>query len=556
MRPPSHCLAVATLFFCVFAVFPARAVPPPDAAEAMRKGHIAIEKGDSISAIRLFDGARKIAPDDSLIYYNLGAAESRVRGRELRAIVWLAAFLADNPMASNAPAVLDQIKTLDERNKNDLSHLLQISEGILDHVPRGDWDKPSADLAGHWADLGDIASALRIANNIQKEGIKDLVIGDIADKQSEAGDTKGALATIQGIHDPFKKCIPYILIATYQVINGELQQAQDLAARDPDHCKDQILFGTALGLIRNGSTDDARKTAAGIQSETSKEQAEKFISQGYSADNGTPFSGAHDWATMNDIDPLDKPIAMDLGDYIKTLPYTDPEKIFFAVLKTFSTIIDTRKKILAMLKRQMNPSPTLAALREKAEGGDPGAQYGLGKLFNDGQKCYDAARWFLRSAKQGNSEARTSLADLFYPERNCMDADAETVAWFRKDAEQGVSDAQVLLAHFLDEGTGVSKDQVEAVKWYRKAAEQGDRQAEYDLGVHYDKGLGVKLDHAEAYFWLSLAAESEDVDEEDEFGNAGEARDDAARHLTAKQISAQQKRVKEWKPVSAPSPQQ
>lgn len=68
-------------------------------------------------AVRFFEEARKLAPEAPVIYLNLGLAESRIPGRELRAIAWFGAYLAANPTAPNAAAVKEQIAVLDVKTK-------------------------------------------------------------------------------------------------------------------------------------------------------------------------------------------------------------------------------------------------------------------------------------------------------------------------------------------------------------------------------------------------------------------------------------------------------
>jgi len=82
---------------------------PPDAQEAMKNGIIAAKQQDYLLAARYFQDARKIAPDSPEIFFNLGLAESKIPGRELRAIAWFGAYLASTTNAPNAAAVKDQI---------------------------------------------------------------------------------------------------------------------------------------------------------------------------------------------------------------------------------------------------------------------------------------------------------------------------------------------------------------------------------------------------------------------------------------------------------------
>lgn len=82
---------------------------PPAAQEAVNKGIIAAKVPDYLLAIRHFEEARKLAPDAPVVYLNMGLAESRIPGRELRAMAWFGAYLAAYPDAPNAAAVKEQI---------------------------------------------------------------------------------------------------------------------------------------------------------------------------------------------------------------------------------------------------------------------------------------------------------------------------------------------------------------------------------------------------------------------------------------------------------------
>ena len=87
------------------------------------------------------------------------------------------------------------------------------------------------------------------------------------------------------------------------------------------------------------------------------------------------------------------------------------------------------------------------------------------------------------------------------------------------------------------------QDYAEAVRWYKKAADQGDADAQYDLGVAYYNGEGVPQDYAEAYFWENLAV-ALNADAKRDF--LAKSRDDAGARLSPSQLSATQKRCRQW----------
>lgn len=113
------------------------------------------------------------------------------------------------------------------------------------------------------------------------------------------------------------------------------------------------------------------------------------------------------------------------------------------------------------------------------------------------------------------------------------------VAEYRRAAEQGDVRWQFDLGMMYMDGRNVERDPVEGMEWLRKAAEQGDAGAQNNLGSYLMRCKDVEPDYAEAYFWYSLAAKAE-------YYNCA---DEAAGHLTKKQIKEIDRRVKKWKPV-------
>jgi tetratricopeptide (TPR) repeat protein len=84
----------------------------------------------------------------------------------------------------------------------------------------------------------------------------------------------------------------------------------------------------------------------------------------------------------------------------------------------------------------------------------------------------------------------------------------EAARWYRKSAEQGNPIAQHWLGHVYLSGRGVAKDETEAFKWFREAAENGNIAAQSDLGRLYATGRGVEQNSAEAIKWCRKSAEA------------------------------------------------
>jgi hypothetical protein len=131
----------------------------PEAQAALDKGLSAARQQEWEIAIQSFQGARKLAPDAPEIYYDLGLAESKVPGRELRAICWFEAYLALNPIALNASAVHQQIVDLDVRAEGDAQKMIQLLEGPAAHFSASKKGEALASIASLLVRCGDLDSA-------------------------------------------------------------------------------------------------------------------------------------------------------------------------------------------------------------------------------------------------------------------------------------------------------------------------------------------------------------------------------------------------------------
>jgi TPR repeat protein len=110
-----------------------------------------------------------------------------------------------------------------------------------------------------------------------------------------------------------------------------------------------------------------------------------------------------------------------------------------------------------------------------------------------------------QKAEQGEAEAQTKLALLYYVGKGVPRNWAEAAKWFRKAADQGDAWAQLRLGDLYHLSHGVPQNDAEGAKWWRKAAERRLPFAQFSLGRRCYFGQGVPQDDAEAYFWLTLA---------------------------------------------------
>ena len=147
------CLSIA-LPYTALAQGDTSAPLPPAAQDALDKGIIAAKVPDYLLAIRFFEAARKIAPEAPVIYLNLGIAESKLPGRELRAIAWFGAYLAASPDAPNAAAVKEQIAVLDVKNQSNVSRLIKTVQDSATQTP--EYRNPHLiDVVLLWTKAGD-----------------------------------------------------------------------------------------------------------------------------------------------------------------------------------------------------------------------------------------------------------------------------------------------------------------------------------------------------------------------------------------------------------------
>jgi hypothetical protein len=289
---------------------------PPPAQEALDKGIIAAKVPDYPLAIRFFEDARKIAPTAPVVFMNLGIAESKLPGRELRAIAWFGAYLATVPGAPNAAAVKEQIAVLEVRNKSNVSRLIKVVQDAASQIPEDTRGPTMGRDKGHilyqvsrlWARIGDIANAQKTAKLITKSASwQDSAYEAIAGAQFVAGDSAGALQTAGAIHD-----------------KNQQQAIRKAIAEVPATAK------------------PASRTAV---------EVEDWLRE---MGVGTWPRGASDRPWI--VGPLTADMFLDLGGYLKSLP--SPSKsiyaYFWALQETADKIVTEQEKIGQMLKQQTN----------------------------------------------------------------------------------------------------------------------------------------------------------------------------------------------------------
>lgn len=187
----------------------------------------------------------------------------------------------------------------------------------------------------------------------------------------------------------------------------------------------------------------------------------------------------------------------------------------------------------------------LARIRPLAGQGDANAQSMLASMYFDGsgvpQDDREAAKWYRLAADQGDEAGQYFLGIMYGNGRGVPKNYVEAARWWQRAAEQGNVAAAKDLAFLYTKGLGVPIDAAAAAKWYRRAAYQDDPDAQYQLGLRYIIGSGVVKDYVAGHMWLNLAG-AKGKDE------AQVLRDKIERLMTRAQVAEAQKFAREWKP--------
>ncbi len=350
----------------------------------MQDGLTAARLPDYPLAIRYFEEARKLAPDAPEIYFNLGLAESKIPGRELRAIAWFCAYLAANPSAPNATAIKQQITTLDVTNQSNVLRLLKTSQDATDQVSGQYHVIGLKAVASRWADLGDFTAALNtvklmtpgprdydpnVWNELSMQGssmsikeaverhvrnYRDFALRDIAHAQVEAKDLKNARRTIDLMSHSQSKTRVLIAIADSESGSDNktdalktLRQARDMAGR----------VGREPGMGLTDSTYDMKQLHEEIAAAETKVRAATSRPPDTARQTLPPVQ-ASDWLKRLDDTaedgpcPLNSEPFLDLSAYLKSTPSDNPGAIASRLGQAASVMVKARQDISKLLKAQ------------------------------------------------------------------------------------------------------------------------------------------------------------------------------------------------------------
>ncbi len=173
-------------------------------------------------------------------------------------------------------------------------------------------------------------------------------------------------------------------------------------------------------------------------------------------------------------------------------------------------------------------------------GGNTQAQVLAGHILMRGGDGFsnpaDAAKWFLKAAALGQTDAMLSLSELAVNSQAGLSA-ADAIKWLKLAADKGRTDAMLALSemHTKGKGTPPNAEQgkvwlikaanygdakamrklgdlslntapIKALNWYEKAANLGDDNAAYAAAIMYAESFEIKPDSIKAAQWLAQAA--------------------------------------------------
>jgi TPR repeat protein len=178
--------------------------------------------------------------------------------------------------------------------------------------------------------------------------------------------------------------------------------------------------------------------------------------------------------------------------------------------------------------RAGNPASSVEALKYAAAGGEPLAQWKLGKMYADGDGVprddYKAYQYFLQVVEKydedtANWREKSVVASAFVAV-GVFQLNGIPGSRLRPDPEQAMrmflyaatnfsdSNAQYNLARlYMDGAAGLAKDNRQAARWLNLAAEKGHVESQALLGHLLFAGNGLPVQRARGLMWLTLARE-------------------------------------------------
>lgn len=178
---------------------------------------------------------------------------------------------------------------------------------------------------------------------------------------------------------------------------------------------------------------------------------------------------------------------------------------------------------------EQNKQQAIAWFRKSAGQGNSSAMFHLGAAYynGDGVDIDDSLSyaWFMLAKEAGSPRAAEAIqraeselkpsriirgykkiAEMYEKGGSLPENQAEAARWWLRAAKEGDDDAQVAIATKLLNGQGVTQDFEQGRYWCHEAAKQNDASGGYCMGYMYQHGLGATSDLKQARKWYEGAA--------------------------------------------------
>lgn len=268
----SKCLFYQLGFFVIFLLCATNihAQLSSPAQDSLDKGVIAAKLPDYPLAIKYFEEARKIAPNAPVIYFNLGLAESKIPGRELRAICWFAAYLTAESNTPNKAAILEQIKLLEVKNQSNFQRVIEAMKAGAKSNTNFYEDSFWEDIMRIWIKAGDISEAIKSADQIRNEFSQNRAKMEVVDALIANGDLAQAEKIVANLPEGRSNVKVLIASAEDKIRAKDFQAAQEIlqtAANYPvkvDDNRERIRILSKIAELQFKADDkDGVKTTLG-----------------------------------------------------------------------------------------------------------------------------------------------------------------------------------------------------------------------------------------------------------------------------------------------------
>ena len=153
-----------------------------------------------------------------------------------------------------------------------------------------------------------------------------------------------------------------------------------------------------------------------------------------------------------------------------------------------------------------------------AEKGDVEAQFNIGRCYAKEENYTEAAKWYMKAAKQNHADAQCILGNYYYngwAEPDVPQDYAEAFKWYTKAAENGSTDAMMNIGDMYRDSIYVERDYKKAESYYMKAVNKGSSDAMIKMGdlylFYYLYSPDIDCEKA-AITWYNLAVDKGNPD--------------------------------------------